>query len=123
MSQKNVRDFLLHNNEQERVSTIHTSHYMQDIEKLCRREIIIDHGKVFFDGEFADIIERFARHKFLRFTFNGPLTRSPRLGDVREQTPSPLTLKVERTQVAEVCRELLSSGNFQGFSAEDEPLE
>src|SRR4029077_16183557 len=45
ISQKNVRDFLLHYNEQERVSTILTSHYMQDIEKLCRRVIIIDHGQ------------------------------------------------------------------------------
>jgi ABC-2 type transport system ATP-binding protein len=123
ISQKNVRDFLLHYNEQERVSTILTSHYMQDIEKLCRRVIIIDHGKVFFDGEFADIIERFARHKFLRFTFNGALNRPPRLGDVVEQTATSLTLKVDRTKVAEVCRELLSSGNVQDFSAEDEPLE
>jgi ABC-type uncharacterized transport system ATPase subunit len=85
--------------------------------------IIIDHGKVFFDGEFADIIERFARHKFLRFTFNAPLNRPPRLGDVVEQTPTSLTLKVDRTKVAEVCRELLSSGNVQDFNAEDEPLE
>ncbi len=123
ISQKNVRDFLLHYNEQERVSTILTSHYMQDIEKLCRRVIIIDHGKVFFDGEFAEITERLARHKFLRFIFNAPINRAPDIGDVIEQTPTSLTLKVDRTKVAEVCRELLSTGNVQDFSAEDEPLE
>src|SRR5246500_2199747 len=72
ISQKNVRDFLLHYNEQERVSTILTSHYMQDIEKLCRRVIVIDHGQVFFDGEFAEIIEKFAGYKLLQFTFLEP---------------------------------------------------
>jgi ABC-2 type transport system ATP-binding protein len=123
ISQKNVRDFLLHYNEQERVSTILTSHYMQDIEKLCRRVIIIDHGQVFFDGEFAEITERLARHKFLRFIFNAPINRTPHLGEVIEQTPTSLTLKVDRAKVAEVCRELLSTGNVQDFSAEDEPLE
>jgi len=123
ISQKNVRDFLLHYNERGRVSTILTSHYMQDIEKLCRRVIIIDHGKVFFDGEFTKITERFARHKFLQFTFNVPVDRTPGLGEVIEQTPTSLTLKVDRGKVAEVCRELLATGNVQDFSAEDEPLE
>ena len=31
-----------------------TSHYMQDIEELCDRVIIIDHGKIFFDGPLSD---------------------------------------------------------------------
>jgi ABC-2 type transport system ATP-binding protein len=123
ISQKIVRDFLLHYNEQRRVSTILTSHYMQDIEKLCRRVIIIDHGKVFFDGEFSEITDRFARHKFLRFSFNAPIAPTPKLGEIIEQTPTALTLKVDRNKVADVCRELLSTGSVQDFSAEDEPLE
>src|SRR6202022_3267645 len=123
ISQKTVRDFLLHYNEQGGVSTILTSHYMQDIEKLCRRVIIIDHGKVFFDGEFAEITERFARHKFLRFSFNAPVNRAPRLARGIEQTPPSLTLKVDRDKVAEVCRELLSTGNVQDFSAEEDRSE
>src|SRR6516165_7134070 len=69
VSQKRVRDFLRFYNERNRISTILTSHYMQDIEELCRRVIVIDHGKVFFDGELESIIERFAGYKLLKFTF------------------------------------------------------
>src|SRR6266436_4662645 len=123
ISQKRVRDFLRFYSQENKISTILTSHYMQDIEKLCRRVIIIDHGQVFFDGEFAEITERLARHKFLRFIFNAPINHAPHLGGVIEQTPTSLTLKVDRAKVAEVCRELLSTGNVQDFSAEDEPLE
>src|SRR6516164_1293136 len=69
VSQKKVRDFLRFYSEENRISTVLTSHYMQDIEELCRRVIIIDHGQVFFDGELAEIIENFAGYKLLQFTF------------------------------------------------------
>ena len=46
-----------------------TSHYMQDIEELCDRVIIIDHGKIFFDGPLDDIIDRFSGVKILSLTF------------------------------------------------------
>ena len=49
--------------------TMLTSHYMQDIEELCQRVIIIDHGRIFFDGPLSTIIDRFATHKVLGLTF------------------------------------------------------
>src|ERR1700741_3742798 len=58
VSQKKVRDFLRSYSRENRISTILTSHYMQDIEELCHRVIIIDRGQVFFDGELTDILEK-----------------------------------------------------------------
>src|SRR5438093_4538935 len=57
-SQKKVREFLRHYNRERRVVTMLTSHYMQDIEELCARVIIIDNGRIFFDGPLSAIIDR-----------------------------------------------------------------
>jgi ABC-type Na+ transport system ATPase subunit NatA len=69
VSQKRVREFLRVYNREHRIVTMLTSHYMQDIEELCHRVIIIDHGRIFFDGPLDSIIDRFATHKILDLTF------------------------------------------------------
>ena len=42
-----------------------TTHDMGDIEKLCRRVMIIDHGRLLYDGALAEIRERYGRHRTL----------------------------------------------------------
>ena len=69
MSQKRVREFLRLYNSEHRIVTMLTSHYMQDIEELCHRVIIIDHGKIFFDGPLNAIIDRFSGYKIISLTF------------------------------------------------------
>src|SRR5947209_5757281 len=64
-SQKKVRAFLKQYNSDHRIVTMLTSHYMQDIEELCQRVIIIDGGRIFFDGPLSGIVDRFATHKVL----------------------------------------------------------
>src|SRR5205809_6053543 len=75
VSQKRVREFLRIYNEEHRIVTMLTSHYMQDIEELCRRVLIIDHGKIFFDGPLAQIIDRFSGYKLVSLTFEKEATR------------------------------------------------
>src|SRR4029450_3991064 len=68
-SQKRGREFLRIYTEEHRIVTLLTSHYMQDIEELCDRVIIIDHGRIFFDGPLNAIIDRFSGHKIIMLTF------------------------------------------------------
>ena len=56
ISQKKVREFLREYNARYKVVTLLTSHYMQDIEELCERVILIDHGKLFFDGSLENVV-------------------------------------------------------------------
>ena len=70
-SQKKVREFLRLYNGEHRIITMLTSHYMQDIEELCERVIIIDHGKIHYDGPLAAIIDRFATYKLVSLVFAG----------------------------------------------------
>src|ERR1700759_1168676 len=69
VSQKRVREFLRVYNSEHRIVTMLTSHYMQDIEELCERVIVIDHGKIFFDGPLSDIVDRFSGHKIISLSF------------------------------------------------------
>src|SRR5919112_791921 len=75
VSQKRVREFLRIYNSEHRIVTLLTSHYMQDIAELCDRVMIIDHGKIFFDGPLDSIIDRFSGYKIISLTFQSPSER------------------------------------------------
>jgi len=89
VSQKRVREFLRIYNEQHRIVTLLTSHYMQDIEELCHRVLVIDHGQIFFDGPLNEIVDRFSDYKILSLTFEKQSARDfSEFGVVIEQTPA-----------------------------------
>ncbi len=124
VSQKRVREFLRVYNKEHRIVTMLTSHYMQDIEELCHRVIIIDHGKIFFDGPLSDIIDRFSGSKILSLTFAKPVTRDfSSFGEVVEQTPVSVQLKVPRARVTETCRQLLDACDVSDINVQEIPVE
>ncbi len=124
VSQKRVREFLRLYNQEHRIVTMLTSHYMQDIEALCHRVIIIDHGKIFFDGALSSIIDRFSGHKIISLTFEDKQERNfSELGEVVEQTPMSVQLKVPRANVTEVCRQLLRACSVSDINVQELPVE
>jgi ABC-2 type transport system ATP-binding protein len=124
VSQKRVRDFLRVYNEQHHIVTLLTSHYMQDIEELCDRVLIIDHGKIFFDGPLTAIIDRFSGFKIIELTFADEATRDfSQFGEVVEQTPISVQLKVPRAKVTETSRQLLDACNVTDINVQELPVE
>jgi ABC-2 type transport system ATP-binding protein len=124
VSQKRVREFLRIYNEEHPIVTMLTSHYMQDIEELCHRVIIIDHGKIFFDGPLSSIIDRFSGHKILTLTFEKAVTRDfSAFGQVVEQSPVSVQLKVPRAKVTETCRQLLEACDVSDINVQELPVE
>lgn len=124
VSQQRVREFLRQYNSQNRIVTMLTSHYMQDIEELCDRVIVIDHGKIFFDGPLSDIIDRFSGHKIISLTFDEKQERDfARFGEVVEQTPASVQLKVPRANVTDVARQLLSACSVSDINVQELPVE
>jgi ABC-2 type transport system ATP-binding protein len=124
VSQKRVREFLRIYNEEHHIVTLLTSHYMQDIEELCYRVLVIDHGKIFFDGPLEEIVDRFSGYKILSLTFEKEATRDlSRFGEVTEQTPVSVQLKVPRAKVTETCRELLEACDVSDINVQEVPVE
>ena len=124
VSQKRVREFLRIYNEEHRIVTMLTSHYMQDIEALCHRVLIIDHGKIFFDGPLNQIIDRFSVHKIIGLTFEKEAERDfSAFGEVVEQTPLSVQIKVPRAKVTETCRQLLDACQVSDINVHELPVE
>ncbi|MDD5349121.1 MAG: ATP-binding cassette domain-containing protein [Chthoniobacteraceae bacterium] len=123
-SAQKVRDFLKQYNAGRQIVTMLTSHYMQDIEELCHRVILIDHGRILFDGPLHTIVDRFTTHKIVRFTFEGAAVGDfAAFGEVTEQTAQTVQLKVPRAEVAEVCRAVLGREQVTDVNVQDIPIE
>lgn len=63
--QKKMRDFISLYNERHGATILLTSHYMEDVRQLASRVIIIDHGKILYDGKLDRLVARFATYKVL----------------------------------------------------------
>jgi len=124
-SQKKVREFLRVYNSGHSIITMLTSHYMQDIEALCKRVIIIDHGRICYDGPLESIIDRFATYKLVSLVFEGRAEPCDfrQFGEILEQTPETVQLKVPRAKVAGTCREILGSCPIRDISVQEPPIE
>jgi ABC-2 type transport system ATP-binding protein len=127
VSQKIVREFLSHYNEQRRTTILLTSHYMADIQALCRRVIIIDHGTIFFDGQLSEVIDRFADFKLVTIqceVHSGlPPHALAKFGEVVEQTPEMIKLRVKRDRVIPVCKTLLDELPVSDIDIQEVPIE
>jgi len=109
VTQKRLREFIGEYGRRTGVTTILTSHYMRDIEELCKRAIIIDHGRIMYDGSLRDLIQRHATHKLIevQFTQAVPVEACDRFGEIAECDGSRATLRVERDRVPLVAADLL----------------
>jgi ABC-2 type transport system ATP-binding protein len=127
VSQKTVREFLRHHNATRKTTILLTSHYMADIQELCRRVIIIDRGTIFFDGQLTEVLDRFAGSKIITI-HRTPAEESTasdlhEYGEVVENTPSTVKLKVPRERVIPVCKALLDRLPVTDIDIQETPIE
>src|SRR5438132_12782648 len=61
--QKRIRMFVAEYNRRHGATVLLTSHYMADVEALCKRVIVIHHGRILFDGALASLADEFAAYK------------------------------------------------------------
>src|SRR5437867_3586828 len=127
VSQKTVREFLREHNSKHQTTMLLTSHYMADIQELCERVIIIDHGTIFFDGRLSDVVDRFADSKLVTIRCDagaegckGDLSK---YGEVVEQNPGNIRLKVKRDRVIAVCKALLDELPVSDIDIQEVPIE
>jgi ABC-2 type transport system ATP-binding protein len=127
VSQKTVREFLREHNRKEQTTILLTSHYMADIQALCDRVIIIDRGAISFDGRLSEVVDRFADFKLVTIRCEGAANHSAvqldKYGEVVEQTPGSITLKVKRDRVIPVCKALLDELPVTDIDIQEVPIE
>lgn len=69
IAQKNIRSFLSEINKEKGINIVLTSHYMEDIQRLCDRVVVINHGKAVYDGKLESLINEYSRNKLMTVTF------------------------------------------------------
>jgi ABC-2 type transport system ATP-binding protein len=126
-SQKTVRDFIRRHNAEQKTTILLTSHYMADIQALCERVIIIDHGKLFFDGKLSEIVDRFADFKLVTIQCEKPegytAEHLSRYGEIVEKTPEAIKFKVKRDRVISTCKALLDDLPVTDIDIQEVPIE
>ena len=124
VSQRKVQEFLKYYQRERRITVLLTSHYMKDVEALCKRAVVIDGGQVRHDGPIAELTERFGKTKVIDVQFGGPMpTDLTRYGGVLDVTPPRAKIEVPRAQIPEVLASLLSRHVVEDVSVQDRPLE
>ena len=125
-TQKAVRDFLLSYRKEESPAMILTSHYMEDIERLCERIIIIREGELIYDGSLRKVVEQYAPYKRLTLHLqNQTLDESAKeifskMGEKVQIQSDQVSIQVPRKNVTEVAAELLRKFKINDLSI-DEP--
>jgi len=119
--------FIRRHNAERKTTILLTSHYMADIQALCERVIIIDHGKIFFDGKLSEIVDRFADFKLITIqcenTEKYPAEKLAHYGEVVKKTPDAITLKVKRDRVIPACKALLDELPVSDIDIQEVPIE
>ena len=111
VAQKNIRDFLLKYNEEKKTTILLTSHYMEDIVKLCPRIIIIHHGAIIYDGPISKLITHYAPCKVVKVYLEKETTRKEarKLGEIYEFDPLTITYSIPRQKIKPAAAKILAS--------------
>jgi ABC-2 type transport system ATP-binding protein len=124
VAQGQLREFLRRYNREREITVILTSHYMKDVESLCSRAIVINHGRIVFDGGVDEIRSGFSAHKIVRLTFADAVPPDlSGFGAVVEAKGPLVELRVPRADLGETLAKALARFSLDDISVTDVPLE
>jgi ABC-2 type transport system ATP-binding protein len=121
--QRRIRAFLAEYNNRYGATVLLTSHYMADVEALCRRVIVIHLGRLLFDGDLADLVQRFTAHKTIIVRLEDCRADLHSYGDVVSCEEGSFTLRVPKAETARVTGRILADLPVIDLLVEDPPIE
>ena len=121
--QRRIREFVAAYNVKYGATVFLTSHYMADVEALCKRVVIIHHGRILFDGDLADLVTRFSPHKTIIVELETKGTDLSPYGDVVEADGNRYSLRVPKSETPQITARLLNDQPVIDLTVEDPPIE
>ena len=123
--QTNIRQFIAQYNERHGATVILTSHYMADVTALCKRIIVIDHGRLLYDGGLKSLSDKIAPHKLISVEFSQPLSSQvlERYGQIVKSRPQWAKFLVLRDETSGVAARMLAELPITDVTIEDPPIE
>ena len=123
--QKKMRDFIGNYNKKYKATILLTSHYMADVKELCRRVIIINKGKLIYDGSLESLSQKYSFHKIITVHFysDAPENKLKNLGEIKLIEGSKAVLKVDKEKAKNVTVQLLEKNKVRDLTVEEPELE
>jgi ABC-2 type transport system ATP-binding protein len=121
--QRRIRTFFADYNRRYGATILLTSHYMNDVEALCRRVIVIHEGKLLFDGDLAALLDRFSSHKTIVVQLETCPDRLSGYGEVVSCEDGLVTLRVPKAETSRITARLLADLPVIDLTVEDSPIE
>ncbi|MGD0921742.1 MAG: ATP-binding cassette domain-containing protein [Terriglobia bacterium] len=126
-----IREFLKEINRTERTTVLLTTHDLSDIEELSKRLLIIDKGRILFDGELREMKQRLAKFNQVKFFLKDraqvarlPLIATDGISCERvDELTYLMRFERDRHSSAEVIRNLVNTLEVRDILVEEEPIE
>ena len=127
MSQSKIREFVKYYNQQYNATFIITSHYMNDIDSMCKRVFVMNKGEGLYDGDFSDLVKKINPTKKLIYTFDKPpsnelINNLRSIFDFKLEN-NILIAQLDDKLLNNLLKELFKVSNSQSFVIEDLPVE
>lgn len=127
VAQENIREFIQEYHRTHNTTIFLTSHYMADVQALCKRLVLIFNGEKHYDGTIEDFEDILGKHKIVSFYFSemqNPkdpiwMKLDPKWNDSLDQ----VELKIPETELSEVTQKILLHNNVMDFHTEKMPIE
>ncbi len=121
--QKRIRSFVAEYNQRHNATVLLTSHYMADVVALCKRIIVIHHGKILFDGGLAGLVDRFSAYKTIGVQLDDTTVDLAAYGEVMERGDGRISLRVPKAETARATARLLADLPVGDITIEDPAIE
>lgn len=129
-AQRAIRDFILEYRREHAPAMLLTSHYMEDIERLCERILVIRAGEIVYDGSLRRVVEEYATHRIITAHLRPEATLAADrpasapdglvgLGEVIESSGTTLRVRVPRDRVAEAAQRILGAHRVADLAIEE----
>ena len=127
ISQSKIREFIKHHNKEHKTTFIITSHYIKDIQELCKRVYVINKGKGLYDGDFNKLIKKINPKSKLIFEFNNVPTENI-LAEIKNKyniqiNGNQLIGELEEDQIKSLLIDLLKIDYSKNFKIDELPVE
>ena len=120
--QRRIRTFVEEYNRRTGATVLLTSHYMADVEALCKRVIVIHNGKLLFAGDLAALVARFSAFKTIGVTLANGFGSFNQYGEVLDQDAGHVTIRIPREKTPDVTARILAEQHVDDMTIEDPPI-
>jgi ABC-2 type transport system ATP-binding protein len=127
--QRRIRSFISEYNARTGACVMLTSHYMADVEALCKRVIVIHQGRLLYDGDLTGLVQRFAAHKTITVELEEGTAPPASLpaeivnGADVERTATGFTVRVSKADTPAVAGRLLAALPVADLTIEEPPVD